>query len=412
MKTSIIILTYNQLPLTHACLLSIRKHTTEPYEIIIVDNGSTDHTVPFLRLFPEIKVISNEVNLGFAKGCNLGLEAATGDYILFLNNDTVVTENWLTNMIRVLEQDHRTGMVGPVTNYVSGYQKIPVTYTDLSQLEEFSQTHRALHAGLTMEARRLVGFCLLTKKRILDEIGGFDERFGLGNYEDDDLCLRVLYAGYKLYIVRDSFIHHVGHATMNQLNGSSLSQLLVTNRDKAAEKWGAEIISLLYRPPVTISFCILVRNLDEQFMMCMKSIDDVADEIILVDAGSAGLTKELVDAYTDKWFITNEIEEWEARNMAFRQASKDYLYWMDSDEMLTERNQRKLRGLKHSLNPMVDAVTMKSYREVDTVNEALGVERLIRLVRRTVPFTVHAQTKEIAVEGTVYHSDVEINKTP
>ena len=96
LKTSIVILTYNELPLTKQCLASIKKHTSdEEIEIIVIDNGSSDGTIEYLKSNPSLKTIFNEENLGFGKGCNQGLDVATGDSVLFLNNDTIVTENWL-----------------------------------------------------------------------------------------------------------------------------------------------------------------------------------------------------------------------------------------------------------------------------------------------------------------------------
>ncbi len=112
-KTSIIILTYNELELTKKCLASIERYTDkDKIELIIVDNGSSDGTREYISNLPDVKVILNEKNLGFAKGCNQGIEAAGGENLLFLNNDTMVTKNWLTSMLRVLYHSEKAGMVG------------------------------------------------------------------------------------------------------------------------------------------------------------------------------------------------------------------------------------------------------------------------------------------------------------
>lgn len=115
--------------------------------------------------------------------------------MVFINNDTVVIDNWLRNMIRVLYSHEGVGMVGPVTNFVSGVQQIPVTYENLLGLDQFASKYCQENKGSHEQVQKLVGFCLLTKKALFDEIGGFDERFGLGNYEADDLCLRMLNKG-------------------------------------------------------------------------------------------------------------------------------------------------------------------------------------------------------------------------
>lgn len=245
MKTSIIILTLNQLPLTIQCLESIKRNTPEEHEIIIVDNGSSDDTVQFLKAhYPELKLIENQENLGFAKGCNQGGELAEGETILFLNNDTVVPPGWLAPMLHALNSDSSVGMAGPVTNYISGHQLVPVTYSELKDMEAFAAEYCESKRGQVQEVRRLIGFCLLVKRSVLSEIGWFDERYGQGNYEDDDLCLRALQHGYKLLVALDSFIHHIGHASMGQDPSFDLTTLLQQNKQKAFRKWGWISIAL------------------------------------------------------------------------------------------------------------------------------------------------------------------------
>ncbi|MEG7381403.1 glycosyltransferase [Bacillus subtilis] len=250
MKTSIIVLTYNQLALTKQCLESIWKHTDHDYiEVIVVDNGSHDGTRDYLKQISSIKTIFNKTNVGFARGCNQGFEAASGNNILFLNNDTVVTNQWLEPMIKLLYHDEKTGMVGPVSNYVSGTQQIPVDYTDLEEIEHFSQRYCIQHQGESRAVLRLVGFCLLVKKEVLDKIGGFDERFESGSFEDDDLCLRALQAGYQLKIALDSFVHHHGHATFTGNPDLSISRLYEENRQRFIDKWKVDVSAFFDAQP-------------------------------------------------------------------------------------------------------------------------------------------------------------------
>lgn len=126
--TSIILLTYNELAYTQACIESIRRNTAQPYELIVVDNGSADGTRAWLAQQPDIQLIANETNLGFAKGANQGLQTATGVNLLLLNNDTVVTAGWLRRLLTHLHAAPSVGLVGPVSNCVSGPQQIPVPY--------------------------------------------------------------------------------------------------------------------------------------------------------------------------------------------------------------------------------------------------------------------------------------------
>ncbi|MCY7763536.1 glycosyltransferase family 2 protein [Bacillus spizizenii] len=249
-KTSIIVLTYNQLALTKQCLESIWKHTNNDcIEIIVVDNGSHDGTRDYLKQISSIRTIFNKTNEGFAQACNQGLEAASGDSILFLNNDTIVTNQWLEPMIKLLYQDDKIGMVGPVSNYVSGLQQVPVDYTNVEGIEDFSRLYCLQQRGKSRAVLRLVGFCLLVKKEVLDEVGGFDERYEGGSFEDDDLCLRVLQAGYQLKIALDSFVHHHGHATFTGNPDLSISRLYEENRQRFIDKWKVDVTAFFDSQP-------------------------------------------------------------------------------------------------------------------------------------------------------------------
>lgn len=212
---SIVILTFNQLQYTIECLESIRKQTPEPYEIIFVDNGSTDESVKWLqRVIKEnanYKLIENEKNLGFAKGCNQGITASSGEFILLLNNDVVVTEGWLSGMLECLNSDSGIGIVGPMTNNISGGQKVvDAKYKTIEQMHEFAKSFRERNRHQRVYQRRIVGFCMLFRRELVKKIGGLDERFHSGNFEDDDYCLRVELEDYRNCIAGDVFTHHYG----------------------------------------------------------------------------------------------------------------------------------------------------------------------------------------------------------
>jgi GT2 family glycosyltransferase len=240
--TSIVMLCFNQLEYTKKCLQSIVKYTSVPYELILVDNGSTDGTVAFLEDYANkhdnCKIILNNENRGFAGGNNQGIAAAEGDYILLLNNDVIVTQDWLERLIAHIESDENIGMAGPVSNSVSGPQQVEhVTYgQNMNKMQKFARNHSNKNVGRTQDILRLVGFCLLIKRQVLDIIGGLDENYGNGNYEDDDLCLRSRIAGFRNIIARDVFIHHYGSMTFKG-NKIDYRDSLESNRRRFAEKW-------------------------------------------------------------------------------------------------------------------------------------------------------------------------------
>lgn len=239
--TSIIILTWNQLEYTKACLASIAVNTPEPYELILVDNGSADGTVAWLReqvsADSRIRLIENAENRGFAAGCNQGIRAAQGDFILLLNNDTVVTPGWLAGMKELLDRYPDAGIVGPMTNSASGVQVVAEAgYGSLAELPAWSGAFRENNRWRIIPQRRIVGFCMLFRRELLEKIGLLDESFGSGNYEDDDYCLRTELAGYRNLIAGDVFIHHEGGATFsgNQLDRGSENR---KNRVLFTKKW-------------------------------------------------------------------------------------------------------------------------------------------------------------------------------
>lgn len=232
--TSIIIPTHNALGLLSECVNAIRSHTGGRYEIIVVDNASADGTDRYCR-DQGLRLVSLPVNAGFPAACNLGMQLACGDELLLLNNDVTVSPGWLDKLKRALYSEPDIGIVGPVTNYASGRQRVE----DVPhQLEAF----RRLPASPSDPSKwqvspRLVGLCFLLRRELLHTVGFLDERFAPGHYEDDDYCLRARIAGYRLLIAGDCLVHHEGSAGFRALYRETLAELVDRNRRKFIEKW-------------------------------------------------------------------------------------------------------------------------------------------------------------------------------
>src|SRR5262249_34180494 len=221
---SIIILCCNEVEATCRCLESIRRQTRKPYELILIDNGSTDTTPGLLdevRSWAEparVQVIRNTENRGYPAGVNQGLSAAKGEFLILLNNDTIVTSQWLEGLIRVSLVAGGAGLVGPVSNGAPPPQLVPLEFKELAELDAFAEQRKRQFARQAMEFPRLTGFCLLIRRDALRKIGSaLDERYGIGFFEDDDLCLRARKAGLRLRIAPDVFIHHDGGRTFRSL---------------------------------------------------------------------------------------------------------------------------------------------------------------------------------------------------
>ena len=237
---SIIVLTYDQLGCTKTCIESIERFTPPVYEMIFVDNGSSDGTPEYLwqvtQRLPMARLVANRQNHGFAKGNNQGICLARGKYVLLLNNDTVVTPGWLEGMISVFERYPQTGLVGPASNAVAGAQLVPdVPYRDLPGLLDFASRRRELLKGQTRVVPTLIGFCLLAKSQVVEKLGSLDERFLTGNFEDRDYCLRADLSGFEMRIALDVFVHHEGHKSFK--SAQDIDYWLLSNWDVFKKKW-------------------------------------------------------------------------------------------------------------------------------------------------------------------------------
>jgi len=231
---SIIMVVRNAHEYTAACLKSLILNTHEDYELIVVDNASDPPGLP--EGFHAHKLIENKENLGFPKAANQGLAIAEGDYICFINNDLIMTPNWLTYLKRHL--DRGFDIVGPTANSVSGPQQVILddVYHGEDELYQAAENCHRKNENICVPFYRIVGFCMLLKREVFDTIGGFDEEFGIGNFEDDDFCMRAIEAGYKVGIARDVFLHHFGSVSFKQ-EQVDYTDLLKKNEKIMRRKW-------------------------------------------------------------------------------------------------------------------------------------------------------------------------------
>jgi GT2 family glycosyltransferase len=235
---SIVMLSWNAPQFTRMALESIRAHTRGDYEIIIVDNGSGPETVEWLRTLTNERVIYNATNRGYAGGNNQAIAAARGEYIVLLNNDVVVTEGWLDGLLGAFDRIPALGVSAPRSNKIAGDQITPdAAYESMEQMHAYARKRRERFRCEGYLTDRAIGLCLCVDRRVIEEIGGIDERFGVGNFEDDDFCLRVRAAGYSIFVCDDVFIHHFGSQTF-AANKVDWTATMRENWVKFAKKWG------------------------------------------------------------------------------------------------------------------------------------------------------------------------------
>jgi glycosyltransferase involved in cell wall biosynthesis len=437
--TSIIVPCYNQVAFTQLCLQALFQLTRPACELIIIDNGSTDGTGLYLAGVRDaatvpVTVIRNERNKGFPRAANQGLQAACGEYLVLLNNDAVVTDGWLDQLIalsalcvstanaevsfapgaqpphpafgRPLPEGRgdrradsgpgdpqsadrrgpetraqRIGLVGPMSNYASPPQLVEnVPYRDLDEMHGFARRWRDEHRGQWFTAGKLSGFCVLIKRAVYDAIGGLDERFGLGFFDDDDLALRARRAGFALAVAHDLFVHHFGSRTFAN-DGTDVEALLEQNARRFAEKWGASApvgrrvtlrawgggsraenareeshaetrrrggalpdgvgrTSRVSAPvrrnrTVRVSLTMIVRDEEENLPHCLESVRGIFDEIVVVDTGSVDRTRGIARGFGATVVEFAWIDDFAAaRNVALDHATGDYAFWLDADDVI------------------------------------------------------------------------------
>lgn len=239
---SIVIPARGQFELTRACIESIRRNTPRPHEIILVDNGSTDDTAAWARAQSDVLHLRNESNRGFAAACNQGLAAAAGAFAILLNNDTVVPPGWLDPLLAPMVRDREIGLTGPRSNWVFSVQLCrEARYgNDMAEMARFAADWRLRHQGTGFEVAKLVGFCLAIRREVLDAIGGLDERFGIGNFEDDDYCIRAMLAGFRCWVANDAYVHHWGSQTF-KAEKVDFQAIMGENWRHFAQKWGLAV---------------------------------------------------------------------------------------------------------------------------------------------------------------------------
>jgi glycosyltransferase involved in cell wall biosynthesis/GT2 family glycosyltransferase len=239
---SIVVVAVDNLIFNRMCLESVLANTCWPsYEIIFVDNGSTDGTREYVSQLaavnPGVRLIFNSRNVGFSPAVNQGLRLAKGEVLVILNNDTIVPQDWLHPLLRHLD-DRGAGLVGPVTNRTGNEAQIDAPYRTYGEFLAFSRAHREAHAGKAFHIRTLAMFCTAMRRDTYAEIGGLDERFEVGLFEDDDYAVRVRAAGYAVRCAEDAFVHHFGQASFGQMASTGgYGSLFHANRRRWEEKW-------------------------------------------------------------------------------------------------------------------------------------------------------------------------------
>ncbi|MEG0439347.1 MAG: glycosyltransferase family 2 protein [Solibacillus sp.] len=165
---------------------------------------------------------------------------------------------------------------------------------------------------------------------------------------------------------------------------------------------------------ITISLCMIVKNEEDVIGRCLASVKDIVDEVNIVDTGSTDKTKEIVGQFTNRIFDFQWIDHFAAaRNFSFQQATKEYILWLDADDVFSEEDQEKLKALKKSLTSDIDAVSMNYHLSFDADGNVSSLLRRNRLVKREKQFQwIGAVHEYLEVGGNIYQSDVAVSHIP
>jgi GT2 family glycosyltransferase len=242
---SIIIPVYNQIHYTYTCLASILEHTKDvDYEVIIADDVSTDATSELSKFTDNVVICRNKTNQGFLKNCNQAAKSARGKYVMFLNNDTQVTDGWLSSLVNLIEADSSIGMVGSKLVYPDGrlQEAGGILWSDGSgwNYGRLDNPDKPEY-NYVKDVDYISGAAILLSNELWKQIGGFDERYAPAYCEDSDLAFEVRKAGYRVvYQPLSKVIHYEGISNGTDVNGTGLKRYQVENSKKLKEKWAAQ----------------------------------------------------------------------------------------------------------------------------------------------------------------------------
>jgi GT2 family glycosyltransferase len=260
---SIIIPVFNQWALTAQCLESLQKTTPgDDFEVIVVDNGSIDETpreAPLLgnSLFGNrFKHLRSEENLNFGPGCNLGARNSAGRLLFFLNNDTILTPNWLPPLLQELESDPSLGAVGPLLLFpnTGRVQHLGVTFVPGAQAHHlysnFPADHPLVHKKRYVKA--LTGAALMLPRALFLECGGFFDEY-VNGWEDVDLCCEIGKRGKRLLCGTSSVIYHLTSQTVGRFTAEEKNYEVLIQRqgDWVRPDYHKWIIEDGYEPRLT-----------------------------------------------------------------------------------------------------------------------------------------------------------------
>lgn len=251
-RASVIVPVYNQLAMTLACLRALVDAGEKTgFEVIVVDDASTDSTPELLPTIPGLVFVRNKKNLGFIGACNAGAAIARGEFLVFLNNDTTVEPGWLQALLSTFAQYPDTGLAGSKLVYPDGrlQEAGGIVFSDGSGWN-YGRFEDPAHPrfNFVREVDYCSGASIAIRRELFESLGGFDAHYAPAYYEDTDLAMRVRQLGLKVrYQPASVVVHHEG-ATSGTDTASGIKAYQVANQAKFQERW-REVLERDHQPP-------------------------------------------------------------------------------------------------------------------------------------------------------------------
>ena len=251
-KVSIIIPAFNQAHLTRSCLDSLRRHVASvPFEVLLVDDASTDDTPLIADEMPWLRFFRQEQNSGFGSACNFGATQAKGEYLVFLNNDTTVSDGWLDALLETFADWPKAGLVGSKLVLMDGTMQEcgSLLFRDGSAANYGrGGDPRNPRYCYTRETDYVSGAAIMIRKDLFDSLHGFDDLYEPAYYEDTDLALRIRELGLQVIVNPHAEVCHVEGGTAGMDTSKGIKRYQVINQEKFLDRWRQTLTTFPARP--------------------------------------------------------------------------------------------------------------------------------------------------------------------
>ena len=325
---SIITPVFNQKLHTFNCLKSVLENTTGvDYEVIVVDDASTDNSAAILSQIENLKIVKNRVNAGFLNACHAGARHAVGRYLVFLNNDTQVRRGWLAALTDVMGNDANVGLVGAKLVYPDGrlQEAGGIIWNDASGCNYGrGDDPRKSEYGFVREVDYCSGACIMVRRELWERFGGFDARYAPAYYEDTDLAFAIRQAGYKvMYQPAAEVVHHEG-VSNGTVTSDGVKKFQAINREKFRNKW-REVLAKDHRD-VNCELLVARQRARRKRMLVIDHQVPAHDR----DSGSQRMY-QLLSLFTQMgWLVTllpADLARREPYTTELQQTGIEVLYW-------------------------------------------------------------------------------------